>query len=201
MAGIETAPRSEPIRARLAQESGNDDVTIDMESPLECQAEPGNIVCTSGNEQYVLLKVSNSPEGRVVLLNTHTYNQADFDAVGEVLLCPRPLGLLEMQKPALSILREAFGSTAFDGPASVTYHPFGSLASGDCVIQNFNDEAAEVTLTLPIEESEPGQFVDAFSQERIAVRAARTENNIVLELPIPARGRVWVRRGGSYSSL
>jgi len=194
MAGIKTAPRSEPIRARLVQESGNEDVTIDIESPIECQAEQGNIVCTSGNRQYALLKVRNSPQGRVALLNTHTYNQADFDAVGEVLLCPRPLGLLEIQKPALSILRDAFGNAAFDGPGCVTYHPFGSSASGDCVIQNFNDEAVNVTLTLPIQEGRPGQFTEAFSGEPVAVRPAASENNIALELSIRARGRVWVRR-------
>jgi hypothetical protein len=248
MAGVNPDLRSEPIRAQLAQESKNKDVAVDIESPIECAAEPGNIVCTSGNKQYVFLKVRNSPQGRVVLLNTHTYNQADFDAVGEVLLCPRPLGLLEMQKPALSILRDAFGGAAFDGPACVTYHPFDSFASGNCVIQNFNDEAVNVTLTVPIREGKPSQFVEAFSGKPVAVRSARSKrvfqklivgpspsektqgtkaeagdvgsivdagrqshgalqpgearatfetpskNNIALDLTIPARGRVWVRR-------
>jgi hypothetical protein len=194
LAGVEADLQSEPIRAQLVQESGNEDVTIDMESPIKSQAEPGNIVCTSGNKRYVLLKVRNSPEGRVVLLNTHTYSQADFDAVGEVLLCPRPLGLLEMQKPALSILRDAFGSTAFDGPSCVTYHPFGSLASGNCVVQNFNDEAVEVTLTVPTQEGKRNQFLEAFSSGPIATRPATSENNITLDLSIAARGRVWVRR-------
>jgi hypothetical protein len=194
MAGVETDLRSEPIRARLAQESGNKDVTVDIESPIESQAGPGNIVCMAGKREYVFLKVRNSPQGRVALLNTHTYNQADFDAVGEVLLCPRPLGLLEMQKPALSILREAFGTAAFDGPASVTYHPFDSLASGDCVIQNFNDEVVEVTLTVPIQEGKSSQFVEAFSGRPIEVGSARSENSVVLRLTIRARSRVWVRR-------
>ncbi|MBL7185604.1 MAG: hypothetical protein ISS70_04710 [Phycisphaerae bacterium] len=194
MAGVKADLRSEPIRAQLAQESSSKDVTVDIESPIECQAERGNIVCTSGNRQYVFLKVSDSPQGRVVLLNTHTYSQADFDAVGEVLLCPRRLGLLEMQEPALSILRDAFGGAAFDGPGCVTYHPFGSFASGNCVIQNFNDEAVDVTLTVAIQEGKPSQFVEAFSGKPIAVRSARPENNIALDLPIRPRGRVWVRR-------
>jgi hypothetical protein len=151
-------------------------------------------MCTSRNKQYVLLKVRKSPQGRVALLNTHTYNQADFDAVGEVLLCPRPLGLLGMQEPALSNLRDAFGGVAFDGPGCVTYHPFGSFASGNCVIQNFNDEAVNVTLTLPIQEGRPNQFIESFSGKAIPIRTARPKNNIALDLPIPARGRVWVRR-------
>ena len=192
MAGVGSDLRSKPTRARLA-ESENKDLTVDIESPIECAAEPGNIVCTSGNRQYALLKVRNSPQGRIVLLNTHTYNQADFDAVGEVLLCPRPLGLLEMQEPALSILRDAFGGAAFDGPGCVTYHPFDSLASGNCVIQNFNDHAVNVTLTVPIQEGKPSQFVEAFSGKSIPTRPTRSKNNIALELPISARGRAWVR--------
>jgi len=193
MAGIDPDLRSEPIRARLAQESENKDVTVDIESPIECAAEPGNIVCTSGKKQYVLLRVSDSPQGRVVLLNTHTYNQADFDAVGEVLLCPRPLGLLEIQKPALSILRDAFGGAAFDGPGCVTYHPFDSFESGNCVIQNFNNEAVNVTLTLAIQEGRPNRFVEAFSGKPIPVRPAGPKSHITLGLSIPARSRIWIR--------
>jgi hypothetical protein len=194
MAGVNPDLRLKPTRAQLTHESESKDVTIDIESPIECAAEPGNIVCTSGNKQYVLLKVSNSPQGRVALLNTHTYNQADFDAVGEVLLCPRQLGLLEMQKPALSVLRDAFGGAVFDGPACVTYHPFGSLASGNCVIQNFNDEAVNITLTLPIQEGRPNKFAEAFSGKPVPVRAAGSKNHIALDLLIPARDRVWIRR-------
>jgi hypothetical protein len=194
MVGVDPNVQSAPTRAQLAQESKNKDVTIDIESPIECAAEPGNIVCTSGNKQYVLLKVRKSPQGRIVLLNTHTYNQADFDAVGEVLLCPRPLGLLEMQKPDLSILRDAFGSAAFDAPGCVTYHPFGSFASGNCVIQNFNDKTVNVTVAVHIQKDNPGRFVDGFSGQPIRIRAARPESHVILDLSIPARGRVWIQR-------
>jgi len=192
IAGVGRDVRSDPISAQLIDESGAD-VTIDLESPIEVEASPEDILCTFGGKKVALLVSRRTSQGRVVLLNTHTYNQADFDAVGEVLLCPRPLGLLEMQKPALSILREAFGSTAFDGPACVTYHPFDSFASGNCVIQNFNDEAVKVTLTIPIQENRPGRFVEAFSSRPIATRPAGSQNNIALDLSIPARGRVWVR--------
>jgi hypothetical protein len=192
MAGVEPNVRSRPIRAQLTHGSGTD-ITVDLESPIEVEASHSSIVCTSGPKQYALLKSRNSPQGRVVLLNTHTYNQADFDAVGEVLLCPRPLGLLEMREPALSTLRDAFGSTAFAGPGCVTYHPFGSLASGSCIIQNFNSRAVHVTVTLASEAGRPGQFVEAFSGKSVLVRPAGSRGSITLDLPIPARGRVWVR--------
>ncbi|NQV35063.1 MAG: hypothetical protein HQ515_20380, partial [Phycisphaeraceae bacterium] len=192
MAGVDPDLKSEPIRAQLTQDAVNKTVTIDLESPVECAPGPGNILCVAGHEQYALLKTHNSPKGRVVLLNTHTYNQADFDAVGEVLLCPRPLGLLDMQKPALSTLREAFGGTVFDGPAGVTYHPFGAFASGHCVIQNFNDKPVTITLTLPIQDAGPTQFVEALSGKPVSVRPTGPKTR-TLPLPIPPRDRVWIR--------
>jgi hypothetical protein len=189
------------MRAQLAGESQTEEVAIDLESPIEGKAGPGNIVCTSGDKKLSLLTVNETPRGRVVLLNTHTYSQADFDAVGEVLLCPRPLGLLAMQGPALAALREAFGNgtaalqklgiPSFDGPNCVTFHPFGSSGRAGCVIQNFNDGLVNVTITLQTDKNNP--FVEAFSGKPIAVRTTEAGKRIILDLPIPARGRVWVR--------
>jgi hypothetical protein len=127
------------------------------------------------------------------LLNTHTYSQTDFDVVGEVLLCPRPLGLLDINGPPLSTLRKAFGVTAFEGPSCITYHPFGSAGPGNCVIQNFNEKAVDVTITFNIEKDKSNKFVEAFSGKTIDV--SRTDGNrIKLNMPIPARSRVWIRR-------
>jgi len=200
MAGVGPDIQTKPTRARLMQsregrlmaEPGKANVTIDLESPIEGKAVPGNIVCTSGDKQLALLTVTETPRGRIALLNTHTYSQADFDAVGEVLLSPRPLGLLEMNGPALSALREAFGGSAFDGPACVTYHPLASAGSGSCVIQNFNDKAINVTVN--IEKDKSNEFVDAFSKKPIPVRTTESKNHIALDLSIPSRSRVWIRR-------
>jgi hypothetical protein len=192
MVGVGPDIQSKPTRAQLIQESGKANVTIDLESPIEGEVVPGNIVCTSGDKQLALLTVSKTPRGRIALLNTHTYSQADFDAVGEVLLCPRPLGLLEINGPALSALREAFGGTTFEGPSCVTYHPFGSAGSGSCVIQNFNDKAVNVTVN--IEKDKSNEFVEAFSKRPIPVRTTESKNHIALDLTIPARSRIWIRR-------
>jgi hypothetical protein len=216
MAGIGPNVQSNPVRARLklpaTQEPQDPNVLIDLESPIEGKAGPGNILCTSGDKQLVLLAVNETPPrllvedksgGRVALLNTHTYSQADFDAVGEVLLCPRPLGLLAVQGPALAALREAFGNgatplqevgvPAFDGPSCVTFHPFGSSGSGSCVIQNFNDEAVNVGVSFQVQEGKPGRFMEVFSGKLIPVRAAEPDNRMTLDLVVPARGRVWVQ--------
>ena len=192
MAGLDPDIQSKPTRAQLIQDSDNANVTIDLESPIEGEAVPGNIVCTSGDKQLALLTVSETASGRIALLNTHTYSQADFDAVGEVLLCPRPLGLLEINGPALSALREAFGGKAIEGPSCVTYHPFGSAGSGSCVIQNFNDKAVNVTVN--IEKDKSNEFVDALSKKPIPVRTTESKNHIALDLTIGARSRIWIRR-------
>jgi len=193
MAGVDPKIQSNPTRARLMQNSGDTSITLDLESPIEAQAGPGNIVCISGGKQLALLNVGEKPQGRIALLNTHTYSQADFDAVGEVLLCPRPLGLLEINGPALATLREAFGSSAFDGPGCVTFHPFGPSHSRSCVIQNFNDNIVNVSVTMPIGKGKSGQFAEAFSGTAIVAGPGKSRDNVTLHLSVPARGRVWVR--------
>jgi hypothetical protein len=193
MVGLGKDIQSKPTRAQLTHKSGKTNINIDLESPIEGKAGPGNIVCTSGNKQFALLTVSETPRGRIALLNTHTYSQADFDAVGEVLLCPRPLGLLEINGPALSALRKAFGSTTFNGPGRVTYHPFDSAGPGNCVIQNFNDEAVNVTVSINAQKNKFNKFIDAFSGKRVSVRSTESGDRIILNLIIPARGRIWIR--------
>ena len=190
MTGVKPDIQSNPTRARLLN---NSNVIIDLETPIEGKAVPGNIVCSSGDKKLALLTVSETPRGRIALLNTHTYSQADFDAVGEVLLCPKPLGLLEIHGPALSTLRKAFGITAFDGPSRVTYHPFGFASFGSCVIQNFNDKAINVTATINIEKDKSNKFIDAFSGKPISVRTTKPGERIILNMIIPERGRVWIR--------
>ncbi len=201
MVGIEPNIQSKPLRAQLIQESQSKEVTIDLEIPIEGKEGPGNILCTSGDKKLALLIVNPTPKGSVALLNTHTYSQADFDAVGEVLLCPRPLGLLDLEGPALSALREAFGNNTaalsklgiptFDGPSCVTFHPLDS--SGSCVIQNFNDRHVNITVTMQITKDKPARFVEVFSGRSLAVRAVGAEDLIALDMSIPARGRAWIR--------
>ena len=201
MVGVGPDIQSKPTRARLMQsrkgrlmaEPGNANVTIDLESPIEGKAVPGNIVCTSGDKQLVLLTVSKTPRGRIALLNTHTYSQADFDAVGEVLLCPKSLGLLGMKCPALPALRKAFGVTTFYGPACVTYHPFDSASPGNCVIQNFNDEMVNVAISIDIEKNKPNKFIEAFSGKSLSFRSTKSDDRIVLSMSVPARNRLWIR--------
>lgn len=184
--GVDSDFTSAPIRATCHTETGA--VEIGLESPIEVTPQAGDVVCSEGTRQLLLLRTA----GNVSFLNTHTYNQADFDAVGEVLLCPRLLGLLSMQGTALSALRAAFAGgkrPVFEGPAGVTYHPFTGAKGGDCVVQNFNDEAVDVSLILSAERI---RLVDRFSGMPIPARAARVEEAVRLTFTMPARDRFWI---------
>jgi len=214
--GLSPNIQSKPIRGLLmsfspgTQKFEKTNVIIGLESPIETKAGSGDILCTAGDRQVALLTMTDTPNSGVALLNTHTYSQSDFDAVGEVLLCPRPLGLLDMEGPSLSALRAVFGNRAitennttilpklrfpiFDGPSCVTFHPFYPYANGSCVIQNFNDEAVNVTITIQIQENKSNQFIDTFTGKPILTRTTKSISNVALDLLIPARGRVWVQR-------
>ncbi len=91
--------------------------------------------------------------GTVYVLNTQTFRQEDFDAVNEVLLAPKDLGLLYLPREQASIVRNAFleglGLT-LDAPARVTFQPFGK----QYMIYNYNDEAVEIALNCAIDSVE-----------------------------------------------
>ena len=85
----------------------------------------------------------------VAVINTHTFSQADFDAVGEVLLCPRQLGLLELPKSWANQIRSVFNTeenTVLDAPSRVT---FQQLGDGSFVVHNYNQEKVTVEIRLP----------------------------------------------------
>jgi hypothetical protein len=210
--GISPKIKSKPIRAQLLSSSSmtrkfeSTKTIIDLESPIEAGLMPTEIVCTAGGKKLVLFSVNETPGGRIALLNTHTYNQADFDAVGEVLLCPRPLGLLDMESSTLSAFRAIFGNRVItednkaiipkslipvlDGPGCVTIHPFDEV---NCVVQNFNDEEVSVAVTLQIQANKSNRFIDGLTEKPIPPRTTNSKSTVSLDLLIPARGRVWIR--------
>ena len=187
--GVDPNIESDPERALCL--GGTIDTPIDLEAPIPVRPESDDIICTDGLKGQLFMRRIPTGSGSVTLLNTHTYSQADFDAVGEVLLCPRPLGLLSLGGPALAALRAAFNGgrpPILEGPASVTYHPFAGAPAGACVLQNFNDEAVDVSLILSADRV---RLVDRFSGAPISGRAERAGDAVRLTFTSPARGRVW----------
>jgi hypothetical protein len=83
----------------------------------------------------------------VYVLNTQTFRQEDFDAVKEVLLAPKDLGLLYLPRAQANILRNAFLEglgIALDAPTRVTFQPFGTRY----MVYNYNDEPVDIDLNL-----------------------------------------------------
>lgn len=194
MVGVDPKIQSSPTRASCTTEAT--EVLIDLESPIEAAARSGDVVCTAAGKTLLLLRTVSTPGGSISLLNTHTYSQADFDAVGEVLLCPRPLGLLSMKGPPLAALRSAFRGAAgpvFAGPSCVTFHPFSTSGNTSFVVQNFNDTDVTISVAIPVETPGPRRFADRFSGKPIASSVTGSDTELVLSVPLAARGRVWVQ--------
>jgi hypothetical protein len=119
----------------------------------------------------------------IYVINPHTFSQVDFDAVGEVLLCPRQIGLLELPKPWVNTLRSAFHSKeepVLDAPSRVSMQ---QLADQSFIIHNYTQEKTEVNIQL----KEGGSYIDGFTGKAIPLNG----NEIRLEMA--PRSRIWVR--------
>ncbi len=117
-------------------------------------------------------------------LNVHTFSQADFDKVGEVLLCPRPLGLMEIPESWASTLRSAFLTPLdmeFNAPTRLSLQPYGT--SG-WVIHNYRREAVSIDLSAAGLKNE--KIEDIFSGKQHQAE----EGHIHME--IAPRSRVWL---------
>lgn len=200
IAGLKQVPQSQPLRVQVTSVSSpspseSTDVAVDLEAPLEAPASGGNIVGTSDGKRYALLIAENMSSRRVAILNTHTFSQADFDAVGEVLLCPRPLGILALAGEPLLTLRAAFrgdNDAVFEGPSCVTWHPLTGINGGNHVVQNFNDHDVQVKLTLPWPAGRAVHISDEFAGQHVDNEKSAHNTRATVSVTVPARGRVWL---------
>lgn len=200
--GIDPNIQSSPTRGSCA--IGAAEVGIDLESPIETVARSNDVVCTASGKTLLLFRTVSVANGTISLLNTHTYSQADFDAVGEVLLCPRSLGLLSLEGPALSALRGTFHSPAgaiHEGPSGITFHPFAGSKNPGFVVQNFNTRDVRVSVRVAVGPGGPVDFTDRFTGKLLSFRATDSGTAVEVDLTIPARGRAWVQETSHETSL
>jgi hypothetical protein len=125
---------------------------------------------------------SHNSDANIFVLNTHTFSQADFDAVGEVLLCPRQLGLLEVPQTWANTIRSAFNSKlniALDAPTRVSMQ---TLKDGSAIIHNYNKTETELTLTTGISV----KYFDTLSGKDIPSEGGK------LKLKMAPRSRIWL---------
>lgn len=157
-----------------------------LDLAADLQATDAEVVLTAAFEErrVPFLTRRRHGEGWIHVLNAHTFTQADFDAINEVLLAPRPLGLLEIPERWANALRAAFNTgigVGFEVPAKVALQPVHENA---WFVQNYN--AFPVRARLGFTDTGLLGASDGFSGRPLTV-----EDESVL-LALPARGRVWV---------
>jgi len=116
------------------------------------------------------------------VLNTHTFSQADFDAVGEVLLCPKPLGMLQLPDEWAKIFRNVFNAPLgihLDASVKVSLQ---TLGNGEVVVHSYNSDKVDVRLKL-----DKNQYINVLSKMEVPL-----ENGDMV-MNIPGRSRVWLR--------
>ncbi len=153
---------------------------LDLESDIQMTEGKAKLLALH-NTRYIPFLVAGK---NTFTLNVHTFSQADFDKVGEVLLCPRPLGLMEIPMSWASTLRSAFLSPMgieFNAPVRVSLQPYGT--SG-WVIHNYNREAVSIDLSAAGLENKV--IEDKFSGKQHQA----SEGHINME--VAPRSRVWL---------
>ena len=136
----------------------------------------------TGNSSNSVFLVQNESKN-ISVINTHTFSQEDFDAVGEVLLCPRQLGLLEVPESWANEIRGAFtvkNEFVIKAPARVSFQKF---ADKSFIIQNYNQEKVSVE----IQGVETGKMTELFTGKTIE------SNGNGLKLEMEPRSRMWCK--------
>ncbi|MEQ8556043.1 MAG: hypothetical protein RIC06_13165 [Cyclobacteriaceae bacterium] len=145
LAGV-NKPTIDPFKTSQLLVEGN---SIEPELPLELEAR-----LSVSEAEALLSAVENkvlqpylTENNNIYVLNSHTFSQADFDAVGEVLLSPRPLGILEVPDEWANVMRRIFNHQLpyeMQAPSRVTSQP---LSNGDVIIHNYKKEPVEIQLS------------------------------------------------------
>jgi len=153
---------------------------LDLESDIQLTEGTAKLEARHNSDNIAFLVAREN----IFTLNTHTFSQADFDEAGEVLLCPRPLGLLEIPQTWANTLRDAFLTPFgfdFNAPTRVTLQPYGDSR---WVIHNYNQET--VSIDLGVAGMKNGIIEDKFSGKQVKI----VEGKINME--IPPRSRLWL---------
>ena len=141
-----------------------------------------NVVVKSN--KYTFLAKSHEKDVNIFTLNSHTFSQKDFDKVGEVLLCPKELGLLEIPLKWANTIRSVFNSKLdieINAPTRVVYQPLGE--SG-LVLHNYNRTKEKIIIKQAgISKTE---LSNGFTGEKIESK------NDEIVLVMEPRSRIWI---------
>ncbi len=135
------------------------------------------------NDENPFFMVQNKKQN-ISVINTHTFSQEDFDRVGEVLLCPRQIGLLEVPQKWANTIRSTFQQKDMPQINAPTRVTFQNLSDGSFVIHNYNREK----ITVKIQIDSKNCFVNGFSGQEIH------PENKVLKFEMAPRSRIWCKQ-------
>jgi hypothetical protein len=126
--------------------------------------------------------LTKSANGQIYVVNAHTFSEADFEAVGEVLLCPRRLGLVELPQSWANSIRDVFNEHLgidIDAPTRVTMQP---IENGQVVLHNYNQHEVE----LKLNGLKDAASIDLFTNRDIDIHAGE------MHIKMPPRSRLWI---------
>jgi len=180
-AGVEVEMASRPLQADsifMGESFQPLSRALQIESMIKLM--PGSkalLTAKVGNRQIPYL--SQNATASVFVLNSHTFSQSDFDAVGEVLLCPKQLGVLDLPEFWANTIRSIFNeglSADLKAPMRVTFQPLGDRL---WMLQNYNRKKVDVSLVSPF-----SSVLDLFSQTHYQTNA---ERQICISMPPRSR--------------
>lgn len=189
MAGIEWPVNISPVSAESIIREGRAEKIkygLDIESKIRPGSAQTLLTAKAGNTVYPFLTENEFSGNKIYTLNTHTFSQVDFDRVGEVLLCPRPLGLLEVPQDWANTIRQVFDTPleiTLDAPTRVVLQP---LANSGWVIHNYNREPVQVSFKA--DGIGQGALTNGFSGEKIDAEGES------LMLQLEPRSRIWLKK-------
>jgi len=128
---------------------------------------------------------SEHESGTIFTINSHTFSQADFDAVGEVLLCPKSLGLLEIPTDWANTIRNAIVSPLnFELLAStrIVVQPIGDSA---WMFHNYNQNKEDLIFIKS--NLSKTKLLNGFTGDTILTHGD------TLKLSLQARSRIWIK--------
>jgi len=126
-----------------------------------------------------------SASGNVYTMNSHTFSQADFDAVGEVLLCPKPLGLMEMPESWVNKIREEINAPLGFNLKALTRICIQPLNEKSWVFHNYNKTETDVVFTK--DNLADSKLINGFTGKEVAI----SDNS--LKITLPPRSRIWIK--------
>ncbi|MBK7979129.1 MAG: hypothetical protein IPK06_03775 [Ignavibacteriae bacterium] len=151
ISGIENISKANPFNSDQIIENSKEikiEHGLDLECNLKLKEADVLLEAIHENKSIPFLTKNNYKNSEIYVLNTHTFSQEDFDKVGEVLLCPKPLGLLEIPKAWTNEIREIFNldkDYKIDAPARISIQPFGKC---NYLIHNYNNSVQQVILSF-----------------------------------------------------